>query len=99
MLFRSPVNFENGTKHVKVEVQIRTIAMDFWATLEHELKYKNEITGVEEIAAELKECAEIISDADAKMLEIRKRIEHNSTERTEDDWLIEQLKKLDHPFE
>ena len=99
MIVRIPVNFENGTKHVKVEVQIRTIAMDFWATLEHELKYKNEITDVEEIAAELKECAEIISDADAKMLEIRKRIEQNSTECSEDDLLFEQLKKLDHPFD
>ena len=99
MIVRIPVNFENGTKHVKVEVQIRTMAMDFWATLEHELKYKNEITDVEEIAAELKECAGIIAGADAKMLEIRKRIEQNSIERSEDDLLFEQLKKLDHPFE
>ena len=99
LIVRIPVHFENGTKHVKAEVQIRTIAMDFWATLEHELKYKNHISGAEELAGELKECAGIISDADAKMLEIRKRIEENSKERTEEDLLIEQIRKLDHPIE
>ena len=98
MIVRIPVNFENGTKLVKVEVQIRTIAMDFWATLEHELKYKNEIIGVEEIVAELKNCAEIISDADSKMLEIRRRIEQSGETRSETDLLLEQIKKLDHPI-
>ena len=99
MIVRVPVNFENGTKHVKVEVQIRTIAMDFWATLEHELKYKNQISDVQEIVAELKECAEIISDAESKMLEIRKRIEKDDTKHSEEYLLIEQIKKLDHPIE
>ena len=99
MIVRVPVNFQNGIKHVKAEVQIRTIAMDFWATLEHELKYKNKITGAEAIAAELKECAGIVSDADSKMLEIRKRIEENSKERSDEDLLIEQVRKLDQPIE
>ena len=98
MIVRVPVHFENSLRYVKVEVQIRTIAMDFWATLEHELRYKNQIPDGEEIAAELKECAGIISDADSKMLEIRKRIEENRAERSEEDLLIEQVKKLDYPI-
>ena len=98
MIVRVPVHFENTMKHMKVEVQIRTIAMDFWATLEHELKYKNQMTEGEEIADELKACAEIISEADSKMLNIRTRIEKNNNARSEEDILIEQIKKLDHPI-
>ena len=99
MIVRVPVFFEDDVKFVKVEVQIRTIAMDFWATLEHELKYKNRIPDGNEIASELKECAEIISDADFKMLEIRKRIEANRAESSEEDILIEQMRKLENPVE
>ena len=98
MIVRIPVFFENDVKHVKVEIQIRTIAMDFWATLEHELKYKNQLLDGDEIASELKVCAGIISNADFKMLEIRKRIEANRVESTEEDMLFEQMKKLENPF-
>ena len=98
MIIRIPVHFENHLRQVKVEVQIRTIAMDFWATLEHELKYKNQNFNENEIISELKKCADIISDADHKMLEIRKRIENNPPERSEDELLIEQIRKLDHPL-
>ena len=99
MIVRIPVHFEGGTKYVKVEVQIRTIAMDFWATLEHELKYKNQFADGDKVANELMECANIISDADEKMLAIRKWTEENSTERTEEDLLIEKIKKLDLPID
>ena len=59
---------------MKVEVQIRTIAMDFWASLEHQLKYKKELENTEELTRELLECAEVSAALDAKMEEIRKRI-------------------------
>jgi len=99
MIVRVPVHFENCMKSVKVEVQIRTIAMDFWATLEHELKYKNRSIDEDEIVAELKGCAEIISAADSKMLEIRTRVENNSAGHSEEDILFEQIRKLDKPIE
>ena len=59
----------------KRQVQFRTIAMDFWASLEHKLKYKKDIDHSEEIAQELEVCAEIISSMDERMQEIRNRIE------------------------
>ena len=60
-----PVFFSEQVKHLKVEIQIRTISMDFGASLEHQLKYKQEHPDSMEVAAELKECAGIISDTDA----------------------------------
>ena len=54
-----PVFFADQKRNMKVEVQIRTIAMDSWATLEHQLKYKRKITDEEEIAEQLKECADL----------------------------------------
>ena len=53
---------------MKVEVQFRTIAMDFWASLEHKVRYKKKLAeGAEAIAAELKECADMIEEIDLKM--------------------------------
>ena len=70
-----PIFLSNCKKYMRVEVQFRTIAMDFWASLEHKLKYKKEIDHSEEIAQELEACAEIISSMDERMQEIRNRIE------------------------
>ena len=61
---------------MRVEVQIRTIAMDFWASLDHQLKYKKDIGQVAEaISEELRQCAEAIAETDEHMLRIRKKIE------------------------
>ena len=95
MIVKIPIHFENSIKNVKVEVQIRTIAMDFWATLEHDLIYKNQLTEDAEIASEVKECADIITSADAKMLEIRKRVEENISESEDDDDLLAYMRKID----
>lgn len=66
-------------KFMRVEVQFRTIAMDFWASLEHKLKYKKNIeTDLQEISAELKTCAEEISRLDNKMQEIHNKINKNA---------------------
>lgn len=75
MIIEIPVFFSNEKRYMRVEVQIRTIAMDFWASLDHQLKYKKEFIDSDEIGTELKECAEIIAEADARMLAIRQSIE------------------------
>ena len=56
-------------------MQIRTIAMDFWASLDHQLKYKKEMQNAAEISEELKQCADVIAQTDKRMLEIRQQIE------------------------
>lgn len=99
LIVRIPVFFASQTKRMMVEVQIRTIAMDFWASLEHQLKYKHRIDDEKRIVGELKDCADIIADTDARMLAIRKSIESTSQEQTEEDILIEKLSKIDMPFE
>ena len=70
-----PVFFSDRKQFVKVEVQIRTMAMDFWASLEHQLHYKKQGDGdEEEIVRELKECAETIHETDLKMQSIYEKI-------------------------
>lgn len=95
LIVKVPVFFADHKKEMKVEVQIRTIAMDFWASLEHQMKYKQEIPNQMEIAAQLEECAKVIHDTDEKMLEIRRQIETASNIPTEEDILFEKLSRLD----
>ena len=66
----------NEKKYMRVEVQFRTIAMDFWASLEHKVKYKKEIAKKSdaEISKELKICADEIAKLDLRMQDIRKKI-------------------------
>ena len=75
LIVEIPVFFSERKQPMRVEVQIRTIAMDFWASVEHKIKYKKEVEGAEEIIKELKECADIISSTDDRMQNIRKRLE------------------------
>ncbi len=75
MIIEVPVFFSDRKKPMRVEVQIRTIAMDFWASLDHQLKYKKELVDGTDISSELKDCADVIAQTDEKMLDIRKRIE------------------------
>ena len=76
LIIEIPVFFSEEKKNLRVEVQIRTIAMDFWASLDHQLKYKKSfIDDNGEISEELRKCANVIAETDQKMLEIRKRIE------------------------
>ena len=75
MIVEVPVFFSDGKMPMRVEIQIRTVAMDFWASLEHQMKYKKGNADSPLIAAELKSCAETIAATDARMLGIRKRIE------------------------
>lgn len=93
-----PVFFSQQKRQMKVEVQIRTIAMDFWASLEHQMKYKREIPDQQHIVARLKSCAEDIARVDQEMMNIRLRLEESADEPSEDDLLIARLKKLDTPI-
>lgn len=74
MIIEVPVFFAQRKQNMRVEVQLRTIAMDFWASLEHKMKYKKDIDDIENLEAELKECADIIAETDEKMQSIDKRI-------------------------
>ncbi len=81
MIVEVPVFFSNEKRPMRVEVQIRTVAMDFWASLEHKMKYKQDIENAEEIMAQLKECADTISETDMKMMRIREKIRADRTEQ------------------
>ncbi len=72
-----PVYLSNEKMHVKTEVQFRTIAMDFWASLEHKLKYKKNVDSADEIVDRLKECADSIEVLDYQMQEIRNKIDRS----------------------
>lgn len=78
MIIEIPVFFSDKTMNMRVEIQIRTIAMDFWASLEHELRYKKDIRWSQEIGSELQKCAETINNTDRKMMAIRNLIDENS---------------------
>ena len=67
-----PVYMIEGRLFIPVEIQIRTVAMDFWATLEHGIRYKATEEVPEKIVQELRECADVITDTDYKMQEIFK---------------------------
>ncbi|MDE7416704.1 MAG: response regulator [Lachnospiraceae bacterium] len=75
LILSVPVFLPNEKKYMKVEVQFRTIAMDFWASLEHKLKYKKDIDNMEEIEKQLKVCADSIEALDYQMQEIRDKID------------------------
>ena len=74
MLVTVPVFLSDRVVEVKVEIQIRTVAMDFWASLEHKINYKFEGTAPEHFRRQLVECAKMVSDLDARMLSLNEEI-------------------------
>lgn len=74
MLVEVPIYLSDRIVHAKVEVQIRTVAMDFWATLEHKINYKFEGRVPQNIKDELVESSHMISDLDAKMLNLNEQL-------------------------
>lgn len=76
LIIKVPVFTEEGKKFVNVEVQLRTIAMDFWASLEHKLRYKKELDSsvIAKLSDDLYECALVSASLDAKMASVRKEI-------------------------
>ena len=99
LIVEIPVFLTNHKKVMKVEVQIRTIAMDFWASLEHQMKYKKDIPDEADIMRELRECAAVISATDEHMLAIRRRIEAAADAPSEEELLFEKLARLDIPVQ
>ncbi len=75
MLVSVPVFLSDSVVETKVEIQIRTIAMDFWASLEHKIYYKFEGHAPEYISQDLKECADMIATLDDRMLMINEAIQ------------------------
>ena len=74
MIITVPIHTSDGIIPTKVEIQIRTIAMDFWASLEHKIYYKFEGNAPDYISQELRDCAAIVSKLDAKMLSLNEAI-------------------------
>lgn len=74
LILSVPIFLSNEKKYMKAEVQFRTIAMDFWASLEHKLKYKKDVENTEEIERKLRACADSIEALDYQMQDIRDKI-------------------------
>ena len=70
-----PVYISQGKLYIPVEIQIRTVAMDFWATLEHGIRYKSKDAVPQRIVDELRACADVITETDYKMQEIFKALQ------------------------
>lgn len=75
LIVEIPVYLTNRVEHVKVEIQVRTIAMDFWASLEHKIYYKLQNDVPHQLTDELKEAADIAHYLDEKMQNIKREID------------------------
>ncbi len=99
LIVKVPVFLSERRLEMEVEEQIRTIAMDFWASLEHQLHYKTDFDGKDELVAELRRCAETISQTDNDMMKIRSKMETLVDIPTEDEILFEKFSKIDMAIE
>ena len=91
MIVEIPVFFSKGKTPMRVEIQIRTIAMDFWASLDHELKYKKNIDPEDEemIAQELLSCADRIAETDTIMQQIRMKLDSVQEDKAKEEIVIQ----------
>ena len=80
MIVSIPIYLSEKRVDAKVEIQIRTVAMDFWASLEHKINYKFDANAPEHIKTELYACAEMVSELDAKMLSLNEEVKQLSLE-------------------
>ncbi|MCR5153998.1 MAG: GTP pyrophosphokinase family protein [Lachnospiraceae bacterium] len=94
MIVSVPVYLSDMVVETKVEIQIRTIAMDFWASLEHKMYYKFEGNAPEHIRKELKECADLVSFLDSKMLLINEEIKTYVPEDEEESFADELVNQV-----
>ena len=78
MIVSTPVYLSDRTVEAKVEIQIRTVAQDFWASLEHKMNYKFEGNAPAELKKELVECAEIVAKLDETMLQLNEEVQNYS---------------------
>lgn len=75
LIVEVPIYLTKKAQWVKVEIQLRTVAMDFWSVLDYQLIYKKEVSKADEISMELKHYAEVIADMDQNMMKLRDRIQ------------------------
>lgn len=87
MIVSVPVSLSMEVIETKVEIQIRTIAMDFWASLEHKIYYKYEGKAPAHIQRELKECADLVGFLDRKMLSINEEIKELQREEYDEEFI------------
>ena len=80
LIVNVPVHMVSGLKYCKVEIQLRTMAMDFWASLEHKIKYKYDYSIPEEIKEELYSCSKIVDMLDDNMYNLHTKV-HNSDKK------------------
>ena len=83
MIVSNPVYLSDRTVDTKVEIQIRTVAMDFWASLEHKIYYKFEGSAPEYISKDLRACAEFVAELDDKMLSLNEAIQSEALRKAE----------------
>ena len=83
LIVRVPIFLAREKRLMRVEIQLRTIAMDFWASLEHQLKYKKGLDNAVELTDELRLCAQVSAQLDIRMNEIRNALEKNTQEDKE----------------
>ncbi len=74
-----PIFLEHEKRLMQVEIQLRTIAMDFWASLEHQLRYKKDFDFTDDMAKELHSCAELSAKLDGRMDKLREKVESENT--------------------
>lgn len=90
-----PVNLSEGCINTIVEIQIRTIAMDFWASIEHKIRYKYEKDIPPHIQRELLECSDIVRFLDQKMLALNEEIYQEEANHKDDyEQMIDSLKSF-----
>ena len=70
-----PIYLAHEKRKMRVEIQLRTIAMDFWASLEHQLRYKKDVDFTDEMAKELKFCADLSAELDRRMDHLRESVQ------------------------
>jgi putative GTP pyrophosphokinase len=90
LIVEVPIFLSTGKNMRKVEIQCRTIAMDFWASVEHQLKYNKNLKNTEQITRELRDCADIITSVDFRMQELRGMVSYVDPKKAEEK---EEVKK------
>ncbi|MBQ8514804.1 MAG: GTP pyrophosphokinase family protein [Ruminococcus sp.] len=83
LIVNVPIFLAHEKRIMKVEIQLRTIAMDFWASLEHQLRYKKDTEFTDEMARELQCCAQLSAELDARMDALREMVQLDSRCRTD----------------
>ena len=74
LILEVPIFLAERTQPVRIELQIRTMAMDFWASLEHQLRYKSDVEIPEHVSDDLEKCADVIAETDQEMQRIAKEL-------------------------